>query len=607
MTTNKNKTPLLRPLRDFGGTLYIFPSATEDIGLNLNSRATGVALSHYALLNLGESFKPNSISTNSGISTKEYNSGLATDLQNYVMNFETVLMNQPNYNYQEYSTVSERVFWHWIKDKVHAINLIPTSMNEGTYKESDYNNRLVQCFGAIDAGNSLSTEFGIFNETYINIPSSYGAGPVFFKSVEDTYDTNLRTSKQYKQTDEEYKLEGRPLDNVNTLKILDSIDPIYDSGKYYSSNSYYEIVKDIPTIQAILKKEVDDNILISSYDDINIDPLEQFENTQYDITSTIDKAQYNFNAILLYYSIYDQDDTKRAPLAINLFGIIFLDGATKTSTKTFIQPMLKKKSYTKPSATGDQTNYFGNSFSFRVNVKTMSIYDNSDALIQDNTTLSSIASVDFSDVISNLNRAIDIMNTNMQTTAAIQDSYMSILGYYDDQKEKIDDLSTLINAYVKGTKTGIIDTSLLQANYIRPTVENDSNSILFMAKDGSVNNVMTYTDNMIFTKNQYTNLVSLYMPNNSSTYYETYITNVGSEIADVSAKVVSDLLDSIQISPYQINDQNKSVFEEIDYSSIPDELKHLILIENGKTYIDYIRLVPYLLAEVKYLKSLILQ
>ena len=164
------------------------------------------------------------------------------------MNFETVLMNQPNYNYQEYSTVSERVFWHWIKDKVHAINLIPTSMNEGTYKESDYNNRLVQCFGAIDAGNSLSTEFGIFNETYINIPSSYGAGPVFFKSVEDTYDTNLRTSKQYKQTDEEYKLEGRPLDNVNTLKILDSIDPIYDSGKYYSSNSYYEIVKDIPTI-----------------------------------------------------------------------------------------------------------------------------------------------------------------------------------------------------------------------------------------------------------------------------------------------------------------------------------------------------------------------
>lgn len=47
-----NRTPLLRPLRDNGATMYVFPSASEDIGLNLNSRSTGVALSHYALLQL---------------------------------------------------------------------------------------------------------------------------------------------------------------------------------------------------------------------------------------------------------------------------------------------------------------------------------------------------------------------------------------------------------------------------------------------------------------------------------------------------------------------------------------------------------------------------
>ena len=46
-----NRTPLLRPLRDNGATLYVFPSASEDIGLNLDSRTTGIALSHYALLN----------------------------------------------------------------------------------------------------------------------------------------------------------------------------------------------------------------------------------------------------------------------------------------------------------------------------------------------------------------------------------------------------------------------------------------------------------------------------------------------------------------------------------------------------------------------------
>jgi hypothetical protein len=77
----------------------------------------------------------------------------------------------------------------------------------------------------------------------------------------------------------------------------------------------------------------------------------------------------------------------------------------------FYLPALTKRKST--------TTNFGNSFSFRVNLKNMSVYDNTDAVIQDNTTMSSIASVDFSDAISNLNRAIDIMNSNMQTTASI--------------------------------------------------------------------------------------------------------------------------------------------------------------------------------------------
>jgi hypothetical protein len=52
------KTPLIKALRHLGdnyssgGTMYVFPSANEDIGLNLNSNVNGVALSHYALLNI---------------------------------------------------------------------------------------------------------------------------------------------------------------------------------------------------------------------------------------------------------------------------------------------------------------------------------------------------------------------------------------------------------------------------------------------------------------------------------------------------------------------------------------------------------------------------
>jgi hypothetical protein len=104
----------------------------------------------------------------------------------------------------------------------------------------------------------------------------------------------------------------------------------------------------------------------------------------------------------------------KSAYAVNLFGIIFLDGATKEGSAYTIHGLTKRKSF------GSEANsFFGNSYSFRVNLKTMSVYDNTDSVISDNTTMSSIYSVDFSDVISNLNRAIDVMNTNVQSTMAI--------------------------------------------------------------------------------------------------------------------------------------------------------------------------------------------
>ncbi|MBQ5473973.1 MAG: hypothetical protein IIT65_04590 [Lachnospiraceae bacterium] len=72
-----NRTPLIRPLRDNGATMYVFPSAAEDIGLNIDNRVNNVALSHYALLN----FKDQDADT------------YASDLQNYVMNCECTLLN----------------------------------------------------------------------------------------------------------------------------------------------------------------------------------------------------------------------------------------------------------------------------------------------------------------------------------------------------------------------------------------------------------------------------------------------------------------------------------------------------------------------------------
>lgn len=436
----KNKTPLLRPLREQGATLYVFPSATEDIGLNINNGTTGVALSHYALMNF------NSNNTKFDFSTSQSLLNLAKSLQNYAMNFETAVLNQPNYNFQEPYTVSEHVFWRWVEHiqkndstKVFNETEIGTTglYREVNYKSSD-TNRLVQCFGSIDAGNSLSTDFGMFNETYVNIPTSYGNGPVFFRKV--TNNPNFVAGSLIAASS---KIEGRNDD----VGYLGSINSEFDNNatNIYNNGTPYEIVKDVQSIQAALRTLSGDSTLsISSYDDVNIDAdgiLKTITESNgsvfpYDMS---EKCEFKFNAILLYYSIYDLNDVYKQAIATNLFGIVFLNN---TSTAPFLTPMTKKKSYNGKS---NDNAYFGNSYSFRINIKTLSVYDNTDAKIDDNTTTTSAYSVDFNDVISNLNRAIDSMNTNVQTTRAIQDNYMRILTYYNEAKEKIESIEVKLN------------------------------------------------------------------------------------------------------------------------------------------------------------------
>ena len=131
---------------------------------------------------------------------------------------------------KEFHTVSERVFWHWVNKEIETnfltntdrLNVTATEETEVLNNEFYYvekpekyenKNRLVQCFGSIDAGNSLSTEFGMFNETYINIPTSWGAGPVFLK----------------KSDSENYKLGS-----AHTIADIAHLENRGDSNEYYS-------------------------------------------------------------------------------------------------------------------------------------------------------------------------------------------------------------------------------------------------------------------------------------------------------------------------------------------------------------------------------------
>lgn len=631
------RTPLLRPLRDNGATLYVFPSANEDIGLNLNSRATGVAMSHYALLNLPVMFdKKNS----SGDADPKLESiEIATDLQNYMMNLECTLLNQDSYNYQEYHTVTERAFFHWLKSFEKRQNNSKLSLertqngNDVYYKENkDNKHRIVQCFGAIDAGNSLSTEFGMFNETYVNIPTSYGNGPVFFKQVQDSAETNYIYGKTYNAGDSEH-LQGRK-NNVDTLKILSDVKPRYDNGTSYKLDDAYEIVKDINEIQSACRAFTNDkNIQINSYDDVNIDQKTQFSGKYCDITSQ--PCEFGFNAILLYYSVYDQNDTTKTAYAINLFGIVFLDSPSSvqnetkedekqntsdvSTNKSFVKipSLIKKKSF----GGANKANFFGNSYSFRVNIKTLSVYDNTDAMIQDNTTMSSINSVDFSDVVSNLNRAIDVMNTNVQSTMAIQDAYMTTLKLTDENKQKLQELETKLDGYLNGSKTSGIVSQNIRTKIIQPITDtsidssvSDGNNIIKIQLNKQLTDFInteeyqgsTYTPPIKILNDEYTyNVPTVYKPIfNVSTQADTALGEWSTEAGNIN-----DIINGIDVNYYTYNNNVYPSIELPQYILQGFGFDKLVYRtgdpnndnEKDTTFLNYESLIPLM---IKYIQDL---
>lgn len=518
----RQMTPLLRPLRNDSGTVYVFPSANEDIGLNLNDRDNRVALSYYALLNLPKTdtstldagdvnyFNFTNIPSVANIMNSTDTQSLsipdkiACALQNYMMNMETVIANQSDYDYSASKTVSERVFWKFLKE-TGAIRWRRAGVNVGdgnVYEElpdtSAGYQRVVKCVGQISAGNSISDEFGMFNETYVNVPSSYGSVPQYFKVVEDNnyqlghvytqengdylsgrdsttskdgftqnvpcYDyVNVRGNQQgwryavendsslpwYQVIDSENELtngtsstsfylteeepgENEPMDYNMSLKVRD--DYVETRRKFKRSRlDGVELISDITELQQIYEALDPDRVgLAFDFDSINTD-------------ASI-AQNFEFNSILLYYSVYDKMTGDE--LATNLFGLVFLNGPQIESMSYNTGDVLNFgiPTYIKKKSSGSGTNKsFGTGFSFKLNIKTLSVYDNTDALIRDNTTTRSLYADDFGEVLYSLNKSVNLIGKNNEIAQTIQRDYQEIVTQYQDIQYKIGELNKKIN------------------------------------------------------------------------------------------------------------------------------------------------------------------
>ena len=242
-------------------------------------------------------------------------------------------------------------------------------------------------------------------------------------------------------------------------------------------------------------------------------------------------------------------------------------------------------------------------------------------MIQDNTTMSSINSVDFSDVVSNLNRAIDVMNTNVQSTMAIQDAYMTTLKLTDENKQKLQDLETKLNGYLNGSKTSGIVSQNIRTKVIQPITNtlinssiSDGNNMIKIQLNKQLTDFInteeyqgsTYTPPIKILNDEYTyNVPTVYKPIfNVSTQADTALGEWSSYIGDIN-----DIINGINVNYYTYNNNVYPSIELPQYILQGFGFDKLIYRtgdvnddnEKNTTFLNYEALIPLM---IKYIQDL---
>jgi len=429
-------TPLIKPVQDKKGILYNFQSALEDINLTLSNNENSVRFSKFALLRIPEIGEPNTLATDNKIQflaqgetplidglNPDNNVNLAQSFQNYALNFESLLLNRPQYKRDEKLTISERVFWKWLKElgaiRFKDANALEKNVNAlpvDTALHSEYRfveksetlstyKKVVKYIGDIDVVNSLKSKDNSYTEVYIHVPTNVGTTPhVLFKSVRDAnYYPNMTVANNAVDPLNIEYLAGRKYNETHpfglsmkgyydlddqsvTAEIKNSISGTYTPGNWFNQtikNSYYTDNYNstgnynVAADQVISKQSglYSVEYLRSTLDGISID----FDLGNYKLATENPEikvfAQFNdyvanrdfeFNAVLIYYDTYDPNnlDSNGVPIdsKTNLYGVLFLDKIQQSGLEFQIPVITKFKP--------DPLNKInGNAFSFKANLK----------------------------------------------------------------------------------------------------------------------------------------------------------------------------------------------------------------------------------------------
>ena len=260
-------------------------------------------------------------------------------------------------------------------------------------------NRVVQYIGNLDIVNSVKNNNNTYSEVYVLVPTKDGNTPtVLFKNVlDENYTPDFQwTNNPVNPLNEEY-LTGRSFDELNpsgltnlaifdcevlgapATTFIDTATGASGSANWYSprdtADTYFsDTFADFydPTSLILTKTfnavsqtyvrtkldsiglDFDPNSYKQIVDDPSISTIEEFN-------STPASSDFKFNAILIYYDVYDPAVPEDS--ATNLYGVLFLDDVQTIGSQIYTIPAFKKF---KPNIV---TKLNGNSYGLKLNIK----------------------------------------------------------------------------------------------------------------------------------------------------------------------------------------------------------------------------------------------
>jgi hypothetical protein len=411
-------TPLIRTPQISGGVFYAFASAAKDLSKTFNNDQLKFQFSKYALLNIPNievplhkenyiQFRQVDGAIYNGLNS-DNNVNLAESFQNYALNIEALLMADNDFDTGTKRSVAERVFFKWLKEigvlRFRDANTTEKSAGVGNRFVEENNatsgtrryQRVVEYIGEIDVTNNVDKGGQAYTEIYLNVPTRVGNTPVvLFETVSDN---NYMPDMIISPGNSEY-IYGRNSstiqpDGLSTFAFYDEdvaityTDPLAKWWNVSNPDSYFtepftfsdsesvEITKyslDYPgadpfTNITYLRSKLDGISIdwnADDYYDISVDPE---ISTIQEYNSSYKARNFEFNAILVYYDLYDVSNP--ADRATNLYGVILIDNVTDTASTSYIQRFQKFK----PNLV---TGLNGNSYGLKLNLNFDTSVDNS--------------------------------------------------------------------------------------------------------------------------------------------------------------------------------------------------------------------------------------